>query len=316
MKRLRVRITSMIVLVVLVSTGLLFLISYQRARDSMTSQMEENYSVIAEKYAQELTAWVNANATLIDSMAADITVSRIYTAGYDAFHAYLAESCKLLNKDGVIFDIYFTFPDNTMACASDFIADGTVDYVHNRDWFTVAAGTGELFYSTPYRDSDSGKPVVTISKGVYADNVLQGVLAADIFVDVLVDIINGADVAPDSYAFLVDQNLGMIVHPNEAYSFGDTPLSVLDVRDAPYADVVSKIRSGSHGTVYLEDYDGVTRGVAVSRMANTGWYVGIATSKAELMRGFNSLIRGFLIAAAIAVVIGCAIAVLLAHVLD
>lgn len=316
MKRLRVRITSMIVLVVLVSTGLLFLISYQRARDSMTSQMEENYSVIAEKYAQELTAWVNANATLIDSMAADITVSRIYTAGYDAFHAYLAESCKLLNKDGVIFDIYFTFPDNTMACASDFIADGTVDYVHNRDWFTVAAGTGELFYSTPYRDSDSGKPIVTISKGVYADNVLQGVLAADIFVDVLVDIINGADVAPDSYAFLVDQNLGMIVHPNEAYSFDDTPLSVLDVRDAPYADVVSKIRSGSHGTVYLEDYDGVTRGVAVSRMANTGWYVGIATSKAELMRGFNSLICGFLIAAAIAVVIGCAIAVLLAHVLD
>ena len=56
-------------------------------------------------------------------------------------------------------------------------------------------------------------------------------IAADIFVDRLVTIISEADVPPDSYAFLVDQNLGMIVHPNEAYAFDDVPLSVLDVRE-------------------------------------------------------------------------------------
>ena len=93
MKRLRVRMTSMIVLVVLVSTGLLFLLSYQRARDSISGQMESNYSVVADKYAQELTAWVNRNATIIDSMAAEITVSRIYADSREAFHGYLSENC-------------------------------------------------------------------------------------------------------------------------------------------------------------------------------------------------------------------------------
>ena len=127
MKRLRVRMTSMIVLVVLVSTGLLFLLSYQRARDSMSGQMESNYSVVADKYAQELTAWVNRNATIIDSMAAEITVSRIYADSREAFHSYLSENCRLLNKDGTIYDIYFTYPDNSMACASDFVSDGSVD---------------------------------------------------------------------------------------------------------------------------------------------------------------------------------------------
>ena len=129
MKSLRVKMTSMIVFVVLVSTGLLFLISYQRARDSMSAQMENNYSIVADKYAQELTAWVNSNAAIIDSMATEITVSRIYAEGYEAFHSYLSESCAMLNRDGAIYDIYFTYPDNTMACASDFIADGTVDAV-------------------------------------------------------------------------------------------------------------------------------------------------------------------------------------------
>jgi len=316
MKKRQLRLTSLIILIVLVCTCLLFLVSYLRARDSLSAEMEKDYSVIAEKYAQEMTAWVNTNATIIDTLAAEITVNRIYAGDRGTFQHYLEENCRLLNRDDVIYDIYFTYPDNTMACASGFEADGTVDYVHDRDWFTTAAGTGELFYSTPYRDSDSGNPVITISRGIYQDNALQGVLAADIFVDRLVSIIREADVPPDSYAFLVDQNLGMVVHPNEAYAFDDRPLSVLDVRDAPYADVVSKIRSGAGGTVFLLDYDGVTRGVAVARMANTGWYVGIATSKSELMRDFDPLVRGFLIAGGVAIVVGCAAAALLAHILD
>ncbi|MBQ7563817.1 MAG: cache domain-containing protein [Lachnospiraceae bacterium] len=260
MKSMRLKMTTMLVLVVLISTGLLFLITYQRARDSLSAQMEDNYGVVADRYAQELTAWINSNATLIDTLAADISASGIYKEDYEAFHSFLAGCLEQLNREAVIYDIYFTYPDNTMACASDFLPDGSVDYVHDREWFTVAAGTGELYYSSPYMDTDSKKPVITISKGVYKENTLQGVLAADIFVDVLVDIISGAEVAPDSYAFLVDQNLGMIVHPNEAYRFEDTPIGVMDLPDAPYAEVVSKIRSDADGTVFLTDYDGVNRG--------------------------------------------------------
>ena len=316
MKSLRVKMTVMIVLVVLVSMGLLLLISYERARESMSVQLENNYSAVADRYTQQLTAWINTNATVIDSLAAEITATGMDTGSRETFHRFLSDTYDLLNKDGYIYDIYFTYPDNSMVCASDYVPDGTVDYSHDRDWFTRAAGTGELFYSTPYRDSDTGKTVITISKAVFRENRLQGVLAADIFVDVLADIIRDADVAEDSYAFLVDQNLGMIVHPYEAYAFTDVPRSVMDVPGMPYADVISKIRSGSNETVYLEDYDGVTRGVVVSRMENTGWYVGIATSKAELMSGMNSLIRGYLLAAGIAVVISAVFAVFLSQALE
>ena len=316
MKQIRVRITILIVFVVLVITGLLFLIGYQRTRESISDQMEANYSVMADRYAQELTAWINTNATIIDTMSAQITASGIDEEGYDAFHRYLAESYDLLNQEGTIYDIYYTYSDNRMVCASDFVPDGSVDYVHDRDWFTEAAGTGNLYFSTPYRDSDSGKPIITISKGVYRNNVLQGVLAGDIFVDVLVDIISEANVEKDSYAFLVDQHLGMIVHPNEAYSFEDVPHGVMEIEDAPYADVVSKVRSGSSEMVYVTDYDGITRGIVVSRMENTGWYVGIATSKAEMPKDMSGLIRWFTIAAVIALAISAAAAVLLAYVMD
>lgn len=316
MKSLRTRMTIMIVLLVLGSSLLLSFISYQRAKSSLVSQLEDNYAVAAQKYALELTSWVSTNATIIDTMAAEIAVNDISSKGYDAFHSYLKHSNDLLNKNGYVYDVYFTYQDNTMVCASDFIADGTVDFVHEREWYTASALTGKLYYSTPYLDSDTMKPIITISKAVYRDGELLGVLAADIFVDVLVDMIHNANVAEGSYAFLVDQNMGVIAHPNTAYDYPDVPKKIMDVPDAPYAPLVDALQTGTDAMVFVTDYDGVTRGISTSRMTNTGWYVCIATSKNELAKGVSSLLIGFVIATIISIIIGAVIAIFLARVLD
>ena len=318
MRTIRTRMTFMIVFVILVSTGLLWMISNDRATKTMTSQLEDGYSVTAEKTAHELTEWIGTNATIVDALAADIGITGICDNGYDAFHGYLAEMLARMNRNGYIYDFYFTYPNNTMACATDFLADGTVDYVNGREWYREAVRTGELFYSTPYLDSDSGLPIITISRAVTANGQVKGVIAADIFVDVLVDIVRNADAGKNSYAFLVDQNMGMIVHPNRAYDFDDEPHGVMDVKDVPagYGAVLDNIRSGSKGTVYLEDYDGVTRGVVVSKVENTGWYFGIATSQDELMGDVNRLVRGFLIAAILSVATGAVLAFFLAREVD
>ena len=316
MKSLFFKMTIMIVLVVLISVGLLLMISYRRARDTMASQLEDSYSVQAEKYAQELTAWLNSQATIVETMAVEITLNDMYEQDYETFHNYLADSFSRLNTGGYMYDIYFTYPDNSMACASDFIPDGSMDYAHKRDWFMVAAETGELFYSTPYKDSDSGYSIITISKAVYKNDVLQGILAVDVFVNTLIDIVRGADVATNGYAFLVDQNLGMIVHPYEAYAYDDTPVNIMSIPDSPYAEVVDNIISDSRETVFIKDFDGVTRGIVIARMNNTGWHVGIATDRNVLLRNVSGLFRSFLIAAFTAIIIGVCISAFMAQILN
>ncbi|MBP5494443.1 MAG: response regulator [Lachnospiraceae bacterium] len=316
MKSLRTKMTIMIVLLVLGSSVLLSFISYQRARKSLVAQLEDNYGVAAQKYALELTSWINTNATIIDTLAAEIAVNDITLKGYDEFHEYLYQSNELLNKNGYVYDVYFTYPDNTMVCASDFVADGTVDFVHEREWYTTSALTGETFFSTPYLDSDTGRSVITISKAVYKDGELLGVLAADIFVDVLVDMIEDANVSEDSYAFLIDQNMRMVVHPNDAYDYADFPKMVMGVEGSPYGPLIEAINTGSDEMVYVKDYDGVKRGIVYSRMTNTGWYVCIATSKDEVEKGVVTLVLGFIIATVISIIISVAVAVVLARVLD
>ena len=316
MKSFRARMTILIVLVVLGSSVLLSFFSYHRAKISLIAQLENNYGAAAQRYALELSSWVSTNATIIDTLAAELAVNDITSKGYDEFHEYLKHSNELLNKNGYVYDVYFTYPDNFMVCASDFMADGSVDFVHEREWYTTSALTGELFYASPYLDSDTGKPIITISKAVYKDGKLLGVLAADIFVDVLVDMINGANVEADSYAFLLDQNMNMLVHPNHAYDYEDKPINIMDVPDAPYAELVDAVKSGEDSMIFVDDYDNVRRGIVTSSMYNTGWYVCIATSEKVLENGIDVMTRGFVIAAIVAILIGVLLAIFLARALD
>ncbi|MBR5789024.1 MAG: HD domain-containing protein [Lachnospiraceae bacterium] len=316
MRSLRFKMTFFIVLVVLISSGVLSTIGYHRARETMSSQLEDSYEVAAEKYANELTAWLNSRAAIIEALSVELSINELYQEDYNTLHRYLADNLRDLNKFGYIYDVYFTYPDNNMVCASDFIPDGTIDFVKERNWFYEAAETRMLVYSSPYKDSDSGKSIITISKAIYKNGELKGVLAADVFVDILIDIVNGADVKTDGYAFLIDQNLGMVVHPYEAYAYDDTPIGIMNIPNPIYGDIIKSIRSGSRDTIYVKDYDGVTRGIAISKMPSIGWYVGIATDRDELMRSLGGLMRAFMIAALVAVVIGIGIAVFLAYALN
>ena len=316
MKSLRTKMAIMIILVVFGSSLLLSFISYQRAKSSLIEQIEDNYSGAAQKYALELSSWVSTNATIIDTMAAEIAVNNISDKDYDTFHKYLKDSNELLNKNGYVYDVYFTYPDNFMVCASDFMADGTVDFVHEREWYTTSALTGELFFATPYLDSDTHKSVITISKAVYKEDELLGVLAADIFVDVLVDMIKNADVGMDSYVCLIDQNMNMIIHPNSVYDYEASPTGVMDVPGAPYGALVDAIKANDHDMIFVDDYDGITRGISYAAMINTGWYVCIATSRDVLDKSVSSLISGFVIATVLSILISTLIAIFLARVLD
>lgn len=316
MRSLRFKMTTLIVLVVLISSGLLSAISYHRAKETMSSQLEASYSVAADKYANELTAWLNSRATIVEVLSVEILLNEMYESDYDTFHQYLANNHININKYGYVYDVYFTYPDNTMVCASDFVPDGTVDFTKERDWYSEAVKTRAIFYSTPYRDSDSGESIITISKAVYKDGEVKGVLAADVFVDTLISIVSNANVAVGSYAFLIDRNMGMVVHPGDMYAYNNVPIGVMDVENPLYGEVIENIRTKSKETVYVKDYDGVTRGIVVSKMVNTGWYVGIATDRDELMRSLGGLMRGFMIAAIVSIVIGIGISVFLAYALD
>ena len=282
--------------------------SYFSASRIMENEVNEKYSISAGRYAEELDSWVASHGAIINTIAATMVTDGALDLNDNDLHLYLESVYNKLNHDKVMYDIYFTNPNNVMICASDYVSDGSVDFVHEREWYVEAVKTGKLFYSTPYMDSDSGLPVITISQAVYTDGKLRGVLCEDVFVDTLVDVISNAKVEDNSYAFLVDSKGGMVVHPNEAYKFQDEPFGVMDVANAPYGALMNKIAAGDMTPVEIRDYDGAVRLFNYAVIPSMNWYVGVATDKNVIRQTVRGMLPGFAIGAVIAIAIGVLLA--------
>lgn len=305
---LRKKLVLMAIVSVIAGALALSLFSYFSASRIMENEVNEKYSISAGRYAQELDSWVASHGAIINTVAATMVTDGALDLKDDDLHLYLESVYNKLNHDEVMYDIYFTNPSNVMICASDYVSDGSVDFVHDREWYVEAVRTGKLFYSTPYMDSDSGLPVITISQAVYTDGKLRGVLCEDVFVDTLVDVISNAEVEDNSYAFLIDNKGGMVVHPNEVYKFEDEPFGVMDVANAPYGALMNKIASGDMTPVELRDYDGAVRLVNYSVIPSMNWYVGVATDKNVIRQTVRGMLPGFAIGALIAIAIGVLLA--------
>lgn len=213
------------------------------------------------------------------------------------------------NEDGIIYDIYFTSEDNRMTAGSGYEADGSVDFT-KRGWYLAAKEKDGVHYESPYKDADSGRYVITLSKKVEWDGKVVGVLAEDIFIDQVVEIVNKCELEGNSYAMLVDQNDGLMVHPNEKYGYvDDEPVRLNDLAGNPYKKLSEKLEADGKKVqnIWLKDYDGVTRGFFVGKVKSCDWHVVIALEKEVLYQDVNSMLQGFVIAMAISLVVGIVI---------
>ena len=109
---------------------------------------------------------------------------------------------------------------------------------------------------------------------------------------------------------LVDQNDGLMVHPNEKYGYvDDEPVRLNDLAGNPYKKLSEKLEADGKKVqnIWLKDYDGVTRGFFVGKVKSCDWHVVIALEKEVLYQDVNSMLQGFVIAMAISLVVGIVI---------
>lgn len=310
MKNLKGTLILTTCLVCLICIGLTSAISYSNASKKLREREGENVRLLAEKSAEQINVWLHGQAEFLDTVAASMEV------GGNLDHQYLCTYLSLIlegyNTDGFLYDIYYTSNENVMAAGSGYVAEPGIDFT-SRSWFAGALAVDGLYFDAPYRDADSGRIVITISRKVVVNGSTVGVLAGDIFVDTVVDIVNQCEVPENSYAMLIDHNLGLAVHPYRGYSYvDDVPLQLTQIGGNPYQGLLTLISTQGKDVVYVKDYDGVERVVYTAVIGDCNWTLGVALDKDVLNEDVRILILGFVIAGAISLVIGVGIVSLMA----
>ena len=238
----------------------------------------------------------------------DVLENQVFSLQKNGFHkeylsSYLAD---YVNGyiDKYVYDIYYTDINNKMVSGSGFDNEKDapdVDFT-KRLWFINALASNDVVVSTAYKDVDSGHLIITLSKKVYVNGKVNGVLALDVFIESLEQLFTDSDMPEKSYGFLVDEDMGVIIHPYEAFSYDDDPHELTSVGIADYTTLKSAIKSDKK-SVSIRDYDGVQRTFYIRELEDTGWYTITAIDNALLDKETKALRNEMVAAAAIIIVL-------------
>ncbi|MFL6699252.1 MAG: methyl-accepting chemotaxis protein [Vitreoscilla sp.] len=164
----------------------------------------------------------------------------------------------------------------------------------SRPWYKAAVASGKPVVTDPYRNASSNEMTVTFALPVMADGKLVGVIGANKALDEVVRMVNGVKPSENSYAFVLDKQGRILVHPK-----ADLALKALGEAQPG----MGAVASAADNTI-VEANDG-TRDVLVRAEAipGTDWRLAVAYDKSAAMAGLGTLMTSIGVAALLVVIV-------------
>lgn len=241
---------------------------------SYRTQIQTNETVVArlENCSNELTTWFTSKITTTEFMVHEVIQREYYNDDEKCFK-FLVDC---MERDDDFYACYIGY-----ANGSCIFSDGwevPEDYIATqRDWYIKAATSDGVVITDPYTDADTGRLVITCASRFTDDNGhTLGVIASDIFIDRISEIVNNLHIDENGYAFLTTYDEKILVHENQDF----VPHS-----DDSGNDVITKITDAVNGydsnklmknVVTLKDYDGGRAKFSESPVPVTNWILGYA----------------------------------------
>ncbi|WP_278320513.1 methyl-accepting chemotaxis protein [Clostridium vincentii] len=163
-----------------------------------------------------------------------------------------------------------------------------------RPWYKAAIAKNGLIYTAPYLDMTTNKMVIAIATPVIRNGQTIGVVATDVNLGNLTDIIEKAKPVDNSYAYLIDSENNIIMHPNKDFQPTDEGLqSLTTIFDGNYMPIINA--STNKEAIMFKDYDGEQKYFISSNVAVSNWTIGFAIPISEFQKPLNTLITSLII---------------------
>ena len=249
-------------------------------RNAIRKDLQSYLREMGAVTSSNIQNWLSGRILMVESVAQSVSTD----SGQEALVNRLEQKALASTFDFTYLggnDGAFTMrPDDKMPDGYD---------PRTRPWFMDAQAAGGTTLTEPYIDAATGGMIITIA----APAVNRGVVGGDLNMSVLVDLINSLDLGGIGYAFLVNADGKILVHPDksrvnqtlrEMYP-SNTPAINADFSEA--------------------SLDGVTRIFSftpVTGLPSVKWYLGLSIDKDKAYAMLSEFRQSAIIATLIAVV--------------
>jgi methyl-accepting chemotaxis protein len=287
---IRTRILFFSIALLVASLGVVGAVSYVIVKADNDHAIAESSRSIADGYASAINEWVAAKA----SMAA--------AAADGVLQADPVFVIKQLQKSGGFYVTTFGKEDKTAYTSAAEGLPAGYDPT-GRSWYQQSVKAGKAVVTKPYTDVVTKKPMVSFTAQVKKDGVLQGVVAAAVFLDGVSNVVKAVHPTPASFAFLVDRDGMMLAHPDAQWI--NKP--VKDWNPELTAERLNSL-SGNDASKEIV-LNGAAKLVQAVAVKDTEWTLLVAIDKADVNAGMrhatqSSLIAIVLVAALAALILG------------
>ncbi|MDR2166364.1 MAG: methyl-accepting chemotaxis protein [Clostridiales bacterium] len=196
--------------------------------------------------AQQIDAWFDLSVKLVDSVydaLPYLTTAQIQDIVVSLAHDLdFIESLWVATEAGQFFDSTLWVPPE------GFITT-------ERPWWLAAeAARGEPVFALPYVHTTLGVQVAPISRYVAVEGRQSMVIALNIFLDELVEIINDFQIGVEGYSMLLGPGGEIIIHPDQSFMPTLTQIQNISIFEG-HSEMLNRLRAGENMLISQNQYD-------------------------------------------------------------
>lgn len=164
-----------------------------------------------------------------------------------------------------------------------------------RDWYQIPKELGKKEWSEPYYDEGGGEIVMATCsapffQGKGAHRRFRGIVAADVSLEWLTDLVSSIKVLQTGYSFLISRNGTILTHPAQGMIMNETIFSIAESRrDPSLREIGRKMLRGESGLIRYVDTRGVESWMYYAPVSSTGWTLAVVFPEAELLAEVHAL---------------------------
>ncbi len=283
---------KIIVTIGVVVTAAIYLLSTSANIVTMSIYKEQMTEVVSSKLtacSEKLDAWLEHKMTQTKFIAEEVS-ARGYLDDKEKCREFFAD-CS--DRDSEIFETYIGYEDSTVVFGSGWAP--TVEELDpvTRGWYKAAIASDKVIVTDPYIDAQTGKVVITCSVRVMKDGNAVGVLAQDMFIDEIQNVVNDLSIDEKGYALLTSADGTLIVHNDPEYSMS-VDSSGKEVKHN-ISEAFKSLSITSDESKDSVDYKGDKVKYNETSSNVSDWKLGYALNSAEYNSKINSTVVMFLI---------------------
>ncbi len=255
---------TLITMAVLSATILIVVgITYRSTQLIIEETIVDHQLAITTDVSKTTELWLSQQMKILDATAASVPLHNI------GDNPETMDMLKMAMKAGHFSDVYIGLLNGTLIDGAEWTPPPGYD-PRVRPWYQRAVEAQHTSFTRPYIDLTTMELVIALVTPLHVDGQFIGVMSADTVLDTLVDNLMSVKVGESGYAFIIEEDGTILVHPNQDYVMK----MKLQETEPDLSKELDRLHQSASGAIaYRDQQNGADYILAYKKIVNTDWFL-------------------------------------------